>query len=217
MRLKGKRTLVEAGIMKIKLVRVGVLCLCLTVPAFAADMTGALPWPGLKAPGGDIVSVDRLLHPAPAAAERELTLARKALIRDDETRGLEHLDRALQIYPQYAEAYSELGAALLRKSDAARALEALEQAVACDPKSVETRLNLGIAQLQFLMVEQAENTVRQAIQLDAGSQRAHYLLAVILNQKGDRPAAAAELRTYLNLDGRTYRVAAEAWLARLEQ
>lgn len=198
-------------------VRIGVLCLLLSGSVIAADMTGTLPCPGLRAPGSDIVSVERLRHPAPPAAERELALARKALTRDDDIRGLEHLDRALRIYPQYAEAYSELGAVLLRRSEAARALEALEHAVAFDPKSVETRLNLGIAQLQFLMLDQAEVTVRQAIKLDAGSQKAHYLLAVILNQKGDRRAAAAELRAYLILDGRTYRAAAESFLAQLEQ
>ncbi len=203
--------------MNLTCVRLGVLCVLLTGSAFAADMAGTLPWPGLRAPGSDIVSVERLRHPAPPAAERELALARKALTRDDETRALDHLDRALRVYPQYAEAYSELGAVLLRRSEVSRALEALEQAVAHDPRSVETRLNLGIAQLQFLMLDHAEYSVRQAIRLDAGSQKAHYLLAVILNQKGDRPAAAAELRTYLNLDGRTYRAVAEAWLSRLEQ
>lgn len=203
--------------MKIKFVRVGMLCLRLSLPVIAADMAGTLPWPGLKAPGGDIVSVERLLHPAPPAAERELALARKALTRDDSASGLQHLERALQIYPQYAEAYSEMGSVLLRKSEAGPALQALEQAVVYNPKSVETRLNLAIAQLQFLMVEPAENTVRQAIALDAGSQKARYLLAVILNQKGDRLGAATELRAYLNLDGRTYRAVAESWLARLEQ
>ena len=203
--------------MNLKCVRVGMLCLRMTLPAMAADMAGTLPWPSLRAAGSDVVSVERLLNPAPAEAERELALARKALTRDDETCALEHLDRALRIYPEYAEAYSEMGSVLLRRSEAARALEALEQAVVHNPKSVDTRLNLGIAQLQLLMVDAAEGTVRQAIALDAGSQKAHYLLAVILNQKGDRQAAAAELRVYLNLDGRTYRAIAEVWLARLQQ
>ena len=203
--------------MNLKCVRVAMLCLRMAVPAMAADMAGTLPWPSLRAPGSDVVSVERLLNPAPAAAERELALARKALTRDDETGALEHLDRALSVYPQYAEAYSEMGSILLRRSESARALQALEQAVAHNPKSVETRLNLGIAQLQLLMVDAAENTVRQAIALDAGSQKSHYLLAVILNQKGDHQAAAAELRAYLNLDGRTYRTIAEVWLAKLPQ
>lgn len=203
--------------MNLTCVRIGVLCLLLTGSAIAADMAGTLPWPSLRAPGGDIVSVERLLHPAPPAAERELALARKALIRDEETRALEHLERALSIYPRYAEAYSELGAIRLRRSESALALEALEQAVACDAKSVETRLNLGIARLQFLLVDQAEIAVRETLALDPNSPKAHYLLAVILNQKGDRQAAAAELRAYLNLDGRTYRAAAESFLARSTQ
>jgi tetratricopeptide (TPR) repeat protein len=183
----------------------------------AADAgPAALPLPVMTALGGEVVSVERLRHPAPAEADKELRLAQKARIRGDFAATLEHLDRAIAFYPGFTEAHIELGALRLQQGQTESALIALERAVAINATSLAARLNLGLAQLQAGRVESAGNTARQAVALDPRSPRARYLLAVALERQGNRAAAAAELRAYLDLDGLAYRTTAKNWLVATE-
>ena len=170
----------------------------------------------MTALGGEVVSVERLRHPAPAEADKELRLAQKARMRGDLLETVEHLDRAIAFYPGFTEAHIELGAVRLQQGQIENALAALERAAAINSTSLAARLNLAVVQLQADRLPSAENTARQAVALDPRSPRAHYLLAVTLERQGNREAAAAELRAYLEMDGLAYRTTAKNWLIAVE-
>ena len=131
-------------------------------------------------PTGESVSVYRLQHKAPKAAEKSLERAKKLLKSGDHAGAAAELERAVQIDPLSAAAYNQLGAEygqLWRLNEAKRALE---RAVELDPDFWSAHYNLGLVQFLLGDAAGAEQSARHALRVASEEAKPHLLLGYLL-------------------------------------
>ena len=112
----------------------------------------------------------------------------------------------------FAEEWSLSASSLLKDGNFTEAEAAASKATTADPNSALAWDTTGM--IAAAQSREAESFFRRAIQINPGYTGAHEHLGLLLAQKGDVSAAAAEYRTAVSLDPR--RVKALMGLARLE-
>lgn len=131
-------------------------------------------------PTGQSVSVYRLRHKVPKAAEKSYERARKLSRSGDHAGAVAELERTVQIDPLAAVAYDRLGAEYGQLGRLEEAKPALERAVELDPDSWSAQYNLSLA-LYFLGDRTgAEQHARRALAVASEEAQPHWLLGVLL-------------------------------------
>ncbi len=112
---------------------------------------------------------------------------------------------AIELVPDLTLAQLGLAALLVQQQRLDEAATLYRAVLAHDPQSNDAALGLAFIQLtrDTPLVEEAEAFVRSVLERAPSRARAHYLLGLIHEQRGDAPAAAA-----------SYRIAAELLLKR---
>ncbi|MFZ1219320.1 MAG: tetratricopeptide repeat protein [Chthoniobacterales bacterium] len=144
-------------------------------------------------------AVEKALAIDPEYAPAHAALGMSATQSDNDLAGAaRHLERALALDPTGVAILS--GAANLLSSlgrlDQALALH--EAAVRHDPVSVATLSNLGACQCASGRYDEAIGSYRAVLRLSPGRGGAHAQLGMVLLQKGDAPAALAEIEQEKN-------------------
>jgi tetratricopeptide (TPR) repeat protein len=101
------------------------------------------------------------------------------------------LQRALAIQPR-AEAQFALGSLYFHQGDFDRAIAALRAAVAAEPRLVDAHITLGSVFKAKRQLPEAVDALRRAIALQPDSWSARAALATVLQQAGEKDAAALE-------------------------
>lgn len=112
--------------------------------------------------------------------------------------GLAHVRRHAPSH-NFAEEHALTGASLEGAEDYAGALEAYQHALAADPNAVAAWEGIGRSRIKQGDLQGAEEALRTALRRDPGSPRAHYYLAVVLQQTLRSDEAVRELRSTLAL------------------
>jgi len=152
----------------------------------------------LSAGEGATVTSTSLAAPRSAKSAYEKGIA--ALHAGHREQGLKELQRAVKIYPRYADALVELGVAAGHDKNWAGTTHYLDRALKLEPVSFPQAWYIDAMAHYYLEdYDAAERSAREAVRLDQQRKnpRAGYVLGMVLAQKRDYPAAAAELRNYL--------------------
>jgi len=152
----------------------------------------------------DLDQFQQTLHPT-APAETDTNQARAArltqLARQLARRGLgdmaaQKYAEALELVPQYPEAHLGLGLLQLKRQHLAEAEQRFRTVLDYDPDSVDA--SLGLAYVQTLRggaeLDPAEQQVRRVLANHPTRARAHYLLGLIAEARGDVKQAAASFK-----------------------
>ena len=149
-------------------------------------------------------NLERSLSPAPATpaseselrAERLAQLARQLMRRGLDEMASEKYAEALQLNPNLASAHLDLGTLLLKHKRLAEAEKQFRAVLAEDANSLQA--NLGVAFVQTLRggkeLDDAEGTVRAVLARSPAQPRAHYLLGLIQERRGNQTDAAASFK-----------------------
>jgi Flp pilus assembly protein TadD len=113
-------------------------------------------------PVSGTVTVDSLLHPAPAAARKELLRAAKAAQKGTREESIRHLRKDLVIFPAYAEAHNDLGVRHMQQGAYEQAAAEFQEAVKLDPGAVRPIANLALASIALRRYADAESAARRA-------------------------------------------------------
>jgi putative thioredoxin len=150
---------------------------------------GALPEAQVKA------FIDRIAGPAgPSDAELLVAEGEELLAAGDVPAAAEHFGAALKGDPQSAAAAAGLARALIARGDLDQARQTLAfvpESAANDPKVAAARAQLELAAQTEKLGDAAPLEAR--IAADANDHQARFDLALLLNGKGDREAAAEQL------------------------
>jgi tetratricopeptide (TPR) repeat protein len=134
------------------------------------------------------------LHPRPTTApadehvraDRIALLARQLVRRGLDDMAVEKYTEAIGLDPHHAAARLELGQLLLKRRRLAEAEKNFQAVLADDPASLEAKL--GVAYVQASRggpeLPEAEITCREILARSPSHPRAHYLLGLILEQRG---------------------------------
>jgi len=144
------------------------------------------------------VTASSLAAPRSAKSAYEKGIA--ALHDGRREQGLKELQRAVKIYPKYADALVELGIAAGHDKNWAGTAGYLDRALKLEPVSFPQAWYVDAMAHYYLQeYDAAERSAREAVRLDQQRKnpRAGYVLGMVLAQKRDYPAAAAELRNFL--------------------
>jgi len=114
---------------------------------------------------------------------------------------LEDFAQALHISPSYAPALSGTGYSFLSLGKYEEAIGSLEKAIYLDPGKAKSFLFLGIANLAVKRWQKAQEVLEQSLKIDpTGVVSAHIYLAEAFAGQREFSRAAAELRSYLDLN-----------------
>jgi tetratricopeptide (TPR) repeat protein len=152
----------------------------------------------LSAGEGSTVTSSSLAAPRSARSAYEKGIA--ALHAGRREQGLKEMQRAVKIYPQYADGLVELGMAAGHDKNWAGTAGYLDRALKLEPVSFPQAWYVDAMAHYYLQeYDAAERSAREAVRLDQQRRnpRSGYVLGMVLAQKRDYPAAAAELRNYL--------------------
>jgi tetratricopeptide (TPR) repeat protein len=155
---------------------------------------------------GDLAAgeFDRRLRPGPDGAPDESVLRAsriESLARQLVRRGLNELAEekyreALALAPEHVPARLGLGMLLLERRQLAAAEEQYRAVLAADEGSTDA--TLGLAYIQTLRggaeLEEAERTLRGVLVANPAEARAHYLIGLIHQDRGEHEAAGAAFR-----------------------
>jgi tetratricopeptide (TPR) repeat protein len=119
-------------------------------------------------PVSGTVTVNSLLHPAPAAARKEFLRAAKAAQKGAPEESIRHLRKALVIFPAYIEAHNDLGVRYMQQGAYEQAAAEFQEAVKLDPVAVRPITNLALAWITLRRYADAESAARRAIAADPG-------------------------------------------------
>jgi len=126
------------------------------------------------------LSLARLQHRIPKAAQREYRAARDCERRLEREKSIAHLERALEIDPQFFEAANNLGVFYLEADRRDEALDLFRRAARIDSSDSTAESNLAFVFLQMGQPQEAEEAARAGIRADAENGRARYFLALSL-------------------------------------
>lgn len=135
--------------------------------------------------------------------------ARGNLLREQDRHldAIQYYQRALELDPNHAEALAMLAICyIVTDNKSEKSLHAAERAVTLEPENGRLRAILALAQLvragngQKSKLKEAKATIEEAIQLDPYSDFSHGILADILIQMGDFPAAEKAAREALSIN-----------------
>lgn len=166
-----------------------------TVPLHSS-VTIALPESASDATDGPSgpVSVYRLQHQFPKAAQKALKKATAASHKGDTAEAAIWLKRALEADPDCAPALEQLGLFAMVRGEAAEAYRYLGRAAELDSSDSVYQRNAAIASYAMNRAEVAEGHARQALRLDPEDDRAHYVLALsLMRQQKDRQEVVRNL------------------------
>ena len=150
--------------------------------------------------GGEGATVTSSSLAAPRSAKSAYEKGIAALHAGKREQGLKELQRAVKIYPQYADGLVELGMAAGHDKNWAGTVGYLDRALKLEPVSFPQAWYVDAMAHYYLQdYDAAERSAREAVRLDQQRKnpRAGYVLGMVLAQKRDYPAAAAELKNYL--------------------
>jgi tetratricopeptide (TPR) repeat protein len=102
-----------------------------------------------------------------------------------------------------ADAYSQLGGWFSSHRRPVCAVDAYRRAVTLDPGSAGDAYSLALSLYSAGKPQQAVAPLQHSLQLDPESLNSHLLLAAVLQQTGDRPAAELQWRAALSLNPHT--------------
>jgi Tfp pilus assembly protein PilF len=138
---------------------------------------------------------------ATVRAERLTQLARQLARRHLEEMAAEKYAEAIKLDPHQMDAHLEMGKLLLKRRGLAEAEKHFRLVLANQPGSVEGVL--GLAFVQMLRgggeTDEAERAVRTVLAKNASQPRAHYLLGLILERRGQMDRAAASFKRAADL------------------
>lgn len=134
---------------------------------------------------------------------------------EDYEKALVHARKACELDPGAAMAHLNLAAALMARQEFAAAAEAAGRAAMLDPASSQAHFVQALAWLA--QGRQNEETVGKLRRVAGDFPRARLMLARVHAARGDRQAAAAELKRYLLQAAPGEKPELEQWLAKLEK
>jgi TolB-like protein/Tfp pilus assembly protein PilF len=144
-------------------------------------------------------AVEKALAIDPEYAPAHAALGLSAMQSDNDLVGAaRHLERALALDPTGVAILSGCANLLSSLGRLDQALALHEAAVRHDPISVATLSNLGAAQCVTGRYDEAIGSYRAVLRLTPGRGGAHAQLGMVLLQKGDAPAALAEIEQEKN-------------------
>ena len=125
-------------------------------------------------------------------SERLASLGRQLARRGLDELAAEKFAEAIQLDPRHTAVQLDLGMLQLRHKRLAEAEKQFRLVLAEQPNSTQARLGLAFVQATRggAELDQAETTVRELLSKQPAQPRAHYLLGMILEQRG-KPAEAA--------------------------
>lgn len=135
------------------------------------------------------------------SAESDAVQRAAAALRDGSfDAAIEHLRAASAAAPKSAEPHRLLGLAYAADSDYARAATELETAVTLNADDERARIGLASTLIASGDLPAAERALRDTIERLPASGRAHYMLARVYEEQGQRPEAIHELRAAAGLN-----------------
>ncbi len=144
-------------------------------------------------------AAEKALAIDPDYAPAHAALGLSAMQSDNDLAGAaRHLERALALDPTGVAILSGSANLLSSLGRLDQALALHEAAVRRDPVSVATLSNLGAAQCVTGRYDEAIGSYRAVLRLSPGRGGAHAQLGMVLLQKGDAPAALAEIEQEKN-------------------
>jgi TolB-like protein/Tfp pilus assembly protein PilF len=144
-------------------------------------------------------AIERALAIDPEYAPAHAALGLSAMQSDNDLAGAaRHLERALALDPTGVAILSGCANLLSSLGRLDQALALQEAALRHDPISVATLSNLGAAQCATGRYDEAIGSYRAVLRLSPGRGGAHAQLGMVLLQKGDAPAALAEIEQEKN-------------------
>lgn len=123
----------------------------------------------------------------------------------------------MELRPEDVDARLALARFLLQSGEPVDALRHYDEAARLDPTDAESRAYGGWILFLAGLIDEALPRLDAAVAADTAYPDAHFFRGMVLRDRGDETGAAAELRTYLDLeaDG-PLRSRVEAVLAELE-
>ena len=144
-------------------------------------------------------AAEKALAIDPEYAPAHAALGLSAMQSDNDLAGAaRHLERALALDPTGVSVLSDSANLLSSLGRLDQALALQEAALRRDPISVATLSNLGAAQCATGRYDEAIGSYRAVLRLNPGRGGAHAQLGMVLLQKGDAPAALAEIEQEKN-------------------
>jgi len=142
-------------------------------------------------------------------------LANALIERDDYDEGIRMHERILRANPDFWQSQFALGNALFKVGRFQESEQHLAQAARLHPDAPQIAMYLAIAQMKNQHFDDAERSVRRAIDASPNTLGGHYVLGLVLEQRGRWKEAAAAFRQELALDANQPKVQEE--LARAER
>ena len=140
------------------------------------------------------ISMQRLQHKIPKAAEKKMREAEKLFRQGKEPEARQRVAEAVALDPEYFEALANLGALELLNHENDKAIEHLERALAIEPAAHLVAANLSAAHMIASRYTDAEAFARQSLRYQPGCARSRYLLALsLLKQNKNVPEALGHL------------------------
>ena len=133
-------------------------------------------------------------------AVREVTLAEKATLNDDDAEAERHLQRATDLAPAYADAWNNLGACHYRKGDYRQALREFARVTELKPDTPTGWTNLGAALLAAGRYDEAVEAGKNALQNGAVDALTHAQLGFALYSLRKYAEARKHLERAVELD-----------------
>lgn len=128
-----------------------------------------------------------------------LALANKLLMSNQAADAVHYLEQAVDLYPSRSNLRERLSYALMKSGDVDQASAQAKEAVRLDPKSASAHTTLGSVLMVQNFVTPAVEAYQEAARLNPLDPDICWLLSKSLEKNGERDAAIAQLRRFLEL------------------
>jgi hypothetical protein len=153
-----------------------------------------LPSSKTNEPVSGTVSLQELSHPT-SKRVRKLLLTGQRLLHDQQLdAAAERFREAVKEDPYNTEAHAGLGQIFANKSEWRAAAEEYRAAVLLNPNNYLLHSNLGVALVITNHLDEAEAEASKALKLNPGFDKAHYVMAAVLERRGRMPEAVQHLK-----------------------